>query len=209
MIRLSIASDNRLFRDALAAVLAARPEIDLVGVTSRDAEALVAVSERRCDVVVIDATNGLAPGTASSDAASSAVKILRVGVHDAAEAAPWLRAGASGYLLSDGSLDDLVDAIERVARGEFVGSADIVASLLAAASATTSERSGNDESRKLTLREREIAELLEQGLSNKQIAQRLAIGLATVKTHVRNIIEKLHATSRTQAAVRLRTNKDR
>ena len=115
-------------------------------------------------------------------------------------------AGAAGYVAADGTLEDLVDSIRSVARGELLCSPRIAATLFRALRVQTPEASVDRLALTLTAREREIAPLLERGLSNKEIASQLNIEVATVKNHVHNLLEKLQVGSRGEAAARLRSS---
>jgi DNA-binding NarL/FixJ family response regulator len=107
----------------------------------------------------------------------------------------------AGYVPRDGSLSDLVAAIESAAHGELRCSPKIAASLFQRVARLTDETRHSTAS--LTRREEEIARLIDQGLSNKQIARRLQIEVSTVKNHVHSVLKKLQATRRTLVATRL------
>ena len=113
-------------------------------------------------------------------------------------------AGASGYVPRDGTVDDLETVVESVARGEIECSPRIAASLLRRVGALAAELRGPSPNSSLTAREQEVAELLDQGLTNKEIAQQLSIAVPTVKNHVHRILDKLHVHRRTEAAARLK-----
>jgi DNA-binding NarL/FixJ family response regulator len=110
-----------------------------------------------------------------------------------------VEAGISGYVTREGSLEDLVAVVEGVVRGETIMSPKMVASLVRRVSALAGDRSEEAARARFTLREQQIVDLLKVGLSNKQIAARLGIELATVKNHVHNILEKLHVHRRAEA----------
>jgi len=101
-------------------------------------------------------------------------------------------------------MDDLVNTIHSVARGELLCSPRIAATLFRALHAQGSRPDGDRLALTLTAREREIAPLIDRGLSNKEIAAQLRIEVATVKNHVHNLLEKLQVASRGEAAARLR-----
>jgi two-component system nitrate/nitrite response regulator NarL len=113
----------------------------------------------------------------------------------------WAEAGVSGLLARDVDVDEVAQAVETTARGGTVCSPPLAALLLKRMARSAEERPVTSP---LTSREREIAKLLEQGLSNKEIAARLEIELATVKNHVHSILTKLNARRRGQAAAMLR-----
>jgi two-component system nitrate/nitrite response regulator NarL len=112
----------------------------------------------------------------------------------------YAEAGADGFVTISGSISELVEAIERTAAGELLCSPRIAAQLLRRAAHQAKPTSEDDSARLLTIREQQIFSSLKQGLSNKQIAAALGIAEATVKNHVHHILEKLHVTSRSQAA---------
>jgi DNA-binding NarL/FixJ family response regulator len=118
---------------------------------------------------------------------------------------PLIEAGAAGYLTSDGPLHELVSTMAAVARGEMPCSPGLAAALgrrvvmLAAASDPPAE------ALVLTRREREVADLIEEGLSNKEIARRLSISVMTVKNHVHRLLDKLQVRRRGEAAARIRS----
>jgi DNA-binding NarL/FixJ family response regulator len=116
------------------------------------------------------------------------------------------KAGAAGYIPREGSLQDLLDGIRQVARGEAHYSPRLVAILLQRFTARDTRREPAVE--RLTVRELEIVQLIDQGLTNREIAAQLFIELATVKNHVHNILEKLQLRGRTEAAAWVRTQRD-
>jgi len=123
-------------------------------------------------------------------------------ITDAAEQTvfEFIEAGASGYTLKQSSLNDLLDAIEIVYRGEAVCSPRVAYSVFARiAQLAQSNSTHNENSSTLTIREEEILQLIVKGLTNKQIADKLYISFPTVKNHVHNILEKLGIRSRAEA----------
>ncbi len=114
-----------------------------------------------------------------------------------------LEAGAVGYVVRDGSIQDIVYTIQRAVQGELLCEPRIAARLSRRAAGLAGGR-GFVTGRCLTERERQIIELIDQGLSNKEIARRLAIKIATVKNHVHNILQKLQVSRRGEAAAVMR-----
>lgn len=110
----------------------------------------------------------------------------------------------AGYVLRDASLEELVDTLVSTARGELQCSAQIAGALQRRLADLASQTGGSPELESLTPREWEIAELIHQGLTNKEIAVRLTIEVATVKNHVHRILFKLHARNRAEVAASLR-----
>ena len=112
--------------------------------------------------------------------------------------------GATGYVTRDASATDLVKAVEHAANGEILCPPRIVGALFRRLAVLASERVPNPPLQRLTRREREVALLIGEGQSNRQIAEQLRIEVATVKHHVHNILEKLEVTRRSEAAARVR-----
>jgi two-component system nitrate/nitrite response regulator NarL len=134
-------------------------------------------------------------------APASAVVVLAVPDADG-DLLRFAEAGIAGYLTRDGSRADLIAAITSVERGEAACSPRVAAALLERVALLSTEPAAADGT--LTAREGEILRLIEAGLSNKEIGSRLFIGVPTVKTHVHNILRKLGATRRGEAAARAR-----
>ena len=137
--------------------------------------------------------------------ATPEAKVVALAVSDTEEdVIACAEAGACGYVLRDETLDDLETVVEGVARGEIQCSPRITASLLRRVGTLAAELRGPSPNASLTAREAEVAELLDQGLSNKEIGQRLGIALPTVKNHVHRILDKLHVHRRAEAAARFK-----
>lgn len=113
-------------------------------------------------------------------------------------------AGIGGYVPPDASIEDLVEAVKHAARGEMICSPRVAAALARRIATLASNRPVGSAAPSLTAREMEVLELLEIGLSNKQIANRLSIRLATVKNHVHSILAKLNVRRRGEAVAALR-----
>ncbi len=224
-IRLLVVDDHTLFRRGLTALLARDERVTVVAEAADAGEALRHVAQYQPDVVLLD--NHL-PGVHGIDAlpqllaAQPAPKVLMLTVsEDANDLARALSAGASGYLLKTAEGNELVDAIERVQRGESVVSPEMTGKLVAAyrqALATATEASPPSSAApapaaqaapapaagplsRLSPRERDILREIARGASNKEIARTLDIAETTVKIHVQHILRKLNLTSRVQAAV--------
>jgi len=187
--RVLVVSDIGLYRDGISHLLeeagmdvvANAPDVALIDGAMRTSVAAVrSVRERwpACRVIVLSV----------SDVEGD---VLR-----------FAEAGVAGYLPSDGCRGDLIAAIESVERGEAACSPRVAAALLRRVAGLASAPPAPDAH--LTAREAEILRLIDEGLSNKDIATRLYIGVPTVKTHVHNILRKLGATRRGQAAARVR-----
>lgn len=128
-----------------------------------------------------------------------------MGIPDADEhLIAFAEAGVLGFLEGEATVDELVASVECVARGEASCPPRVAATLLRRITFLTAAPARAADSTALTARERQIVQLIAEGLSNKEIAQRLYIEVATVKNHVHNILEKLQVSSRGEAAARLR-----
>jgi DNA-binding NarL/FixJ family response regulator len=204
MIRVLIVSDIRLYREGLAQVVD-RGTLHVAGAFATVADALGQLSEQPPDVVLLDMANPNAlAGIRSARARLPSAKIVALGVarHDG-DLIACAEAGIAGYIFRDASLDELMATVESAARGELRCSPDVAATLLRRIARLSGDSSTSFESR-LTRREREIVSLVDQGLTNKEIAARLYIEIATVKNHIHNILEKLGVRTRAEAAATLR-----
>jgi len=205
MLRILIAGSTRFYIDGLALLLDRDAAFDVVAVAQSGDELLACAAEVEPDVVLVDL--GLAESIKLLRAVEGApVVVLAVSGHEA-EILACAEAGVSGFVTRDSSFDELAAAVRRAAAGELLCSPRIAAALLSRVAALAADARAPMASvtdTPLTARELEIVELLEQGLSNKEIAVRLSIEVATVKNHVHNILEKLHVTRRGEAAARAR-----
>ncbi len=195
----------RLLREALTATLADCGGIQAFGASSPEAiEAVVAKTRPR--LAVVDA---LHPEAATLIAAVRVrvpkLSVVVLATQDRDEDfLAWTDVGISGYLGPDTSADDLVSAVHRVIAGDVVYPVRLTALLLKRLSTRSSERTTRAGIYTLTSREREIAALLADGLSNKLIGRRLCIAQPTVKNHVHNILAKWDVQSRGEIAARYR-----
>lgn len=207
-IRVLIVADVRFYRDGLADTIARHPRCCVVATASNRADAVERVRETAPDIVLLDTAmhEGL---VAASEIVASApnAKVVAIALDETPHAVlEWAEVGASGYVPRDASLADLIAAIERTARGELQCSAQVAAGMIRrvwALAQVAGDRPGGN-SIPLTPREHEIMRLIDQGMSNKDIARHLGIGVATAKSHVHHILEKLNVRRRSQASARLR-----
>ncbi len=169
------------------------------------AAAVSQVQKEAADVVLLDArTPNAINAVRQLLSAELGFRILALSVPELEpEVMRFVEAGVAGYVREDATLDELVQATESVARGETLCSPRIAAALVRRVAALAAERDANDPTTRLTSREREVVSLIEQGLSNKEIARRLSIELSTAKNHVHNILEKLGAKRRTEAVAHI------
>jgi two-component system nitrate/nitrite response regulator NarL len=203
-VRVLLVTDVQLYRELLGAALAADERIELAGSAPRDVAAM-AVGMFEPGVVVVDTACVSVPdGLRALAAALPDARIVAVGVPDDDDSVlQVLEAGAAGYVTAAQPLPELVAAIEAAAQGELPCpprlSAALAKRMAALAAGGTRSRNGDA----LTPRQREIASLIADGLSNKQIARRLSIEHATVKNHVHGILVKLGVGRRDQVATQL------
>lgn len=205
-IRLLIVAGVRLYRDGLAASLGLRATLEVLATATTADEALARAVALAPDVVVLDMAmrDGRTLVRALHDELPR-VRVVAFAVDDdEAAILACVEAGASAFVPSDGTTEDLVEAVHGATRGEMLCSPRAVASLCRRLHDLSRSSSAADVLAGLTTREREILALIEAGMANKEIARRLHIELATVKNHVHSILEKLGVGSRAEAAARAR-----
>ncbi|HEY4304625.1 MAG TPA: response regulator transcription factor [Gemmatimonadaceae bacterium] len=204
--RIALLADVRFYREGLVRALERCPEIHMVGSAPVNTAGFELLTTTTPEFVLCEIGAARLPETVDSilDALPSAkVVVIAIGDEEL-NAVACAEAGAAGYVSCEASIEDLIATIECVARGEFPCSAR-VASLLARRLRSLAVRdTPADATPTLTAREWQIVRLLEDGLSNKEIAGNLGIVVSTVKNHVHHILEKTQASRRTQAAARLR-----
>ncbi len=210
MIRALVASDIRLYREGLAEGLRSSGRVELVGTAADAAASIAAAGDLGPDVVLVDlAMTGWEETVRDLVAAGDEIGVVVLGVREVEdEVLACAEAGVSGYVTREASLDELVDVVESVARGESLCSPRISALLLRRVTEMSGSRRQPVLADRLTPREAQIVGLIDEGLSNKQIAGRLSIELATVKNHVHNILEKLQVERRGEAAAQMRARPD-
>ena len=197
-LRVMVVDDHALFRRGLEMVLSQEPDIELVGEASDGAEAVERATELMPDVVLMDVRMPRRSGIEAAGQIKDMlphVKILMLTISDEeADLYDAIKAGASGYLLKDRtSVRELSKAIKIVRSGGAVMSPNIARTVMRYFAEPTAPDSG------LSRREREVLSLLSQGLMYKEIGNKLAISLDTVRKHLGSIYRKLHVHSRTDA----------
>jgi len=204
-IALVLIEDNRLLREGIAAMIHSQPGFNVLVASADVDEALRKVREARPDIVLLDCgledhdSVGL---TATVHREVPAAKVIVMGLLAGEEdVSEFVRAGASGFIMKDAVFEEFLDTIRAVARGSRVLPRALTNSLFE----QIVVRSGGSKAKKLeavrlTSREREVVNLLSEGLSNKEIAIRLHIAVYTVKSHVHNVLEKLALRSRLEVA---------
>ena len=201
-ISVLIAVAVRLYRDGLAGALREHKHLRIAGTAATSLDAHAAVRALQPDVVVVDVSLddvvGLMRALRAEEPQSH---ILAFAVQeDISTILEYAEAGADGFVTANASIVELIEAIKRTAAGELLCSPRIAAELLRHAAQRTRQQAGCDVARLLTVREQQVFSLLKQGRTNKQIATALHTAEATVKNHVHHILEKLHVTTRSQAA---------
>lgn len=201
-ITILIAVAVRLYRDGLAVTLNAQEHLHIEGTAATPLEAQAAVRDLQPDVVIIDVSfEDVLSLMRTLRAECPKSRILALAVReDITTILDYASAGADGFVTANGSVAELVEAIERTAGGELLCSPRIAAQLLRRASHQASRQAAYGVGQALTGREQQVLSLLKQGWSNKEIASALAIAEATVKNHVHHVLEKLQVTTRGQAA---------
>jgi two-component system, NarL family, nitrate/nitrite response regulator NarL len=194
----------RLYREGLAASLAGRDHLSISTTNASRPDALAKVREIGADVVVVDmAVRESLDLVCDLRREALPTKILAFGVEEVtADILDCAEAGAAGYVTADASIDELVTAIERIAREELICSPQIAATLFQRVSEAGSHDGPMTQARSLTNRERQVLRLIQQGYSNKEIAENLNIAEPTVKNHVHHLLEKLEVSTRAQAIAR-------
>lgn len=208
MIKVLVMSGVRLYREGMADILGRRSGIEITGTAATVDEVSAALRGSSPHVLLLDMpiTEGRAV-VQNATRTDTDVKVVALGVTESEdEVIAWAEAGVAGYVSREASSDDLAATIQAVARGETLFSPRMAAALLRRLAARTAGANLGDAgpTATLTARERRIVELIDQGLSNKEIASQLCIELSTVKNHVHNILEKLHVHRRSQAAALVR-----
>lgn len=208
-VRVVVLADVRLYRDGLVLVLSGRSDVDVVGHGPANRDGITLVCSLAPNIVLIEAP--AAQGTTivrDLAARLPTARVVAYGVSgDDRESIGCAEAGVAGYVPMDATSEELIATALSVARGEFACSPRIAALMLRRLSALAAERQTASGDGVLTPRERQVGELIDDGLSNKEIAVCLGIEVSTVKNHVHNLMEKLHAKRRVQAAARIRRAK--
>jgi two-component system, NarL family, response regulator LiaR len=201
-IRLLLADDHRMFRQGLREVIERKTDYLVVGEAGTGREALAQVAALAPDIVLLDIQMPEMDGVAVAKELARthpAVKIIMLTMYRQDQhLLDAIKAGARAYLLKDADADELIDVIGRVARGEAVLDPAMTLPVLDAFRRLSDQQ---EDGEALTVREREILQLLAEGLDNRTIATRLYLSEKTVGNRLSEIFAKLGVTNRTQAAL--------
>jgi len=202
VIRVLLADDQRVVREGLGMLVGLLDGIELVATAADGEEALALAAEHNPDVVLMDLRMPRMDGIEAIRrlAARGTSSIALTTYADDASVLGALRAGARGYLTKDAGAEEIRAAVEAVARGEAALDPAIQHHVLAAVSAPA-EPAALETPDDLTPREIEVLQLIAEGLTNAEIAERLVVSAATVKSHVNHIFAKIGARDRAQAVV--------
>ena len=201
--RVLVVDDHPIFRDGLAALIAATSDMEVVGTADDGPDAVAIAAAGGVDVVLMDLnlpsmTGVEATAQIAALSAPPAVLVITM-VDDDDTVVAALRAGARGYVLKGAPGDEIVAAVQTVAAGGAVFGAGVAAQVLSRTSTPSRETDAQDDS--LTAREREVLALIAEGSSNAQIARSLGLSTKTVQNYVSRILDKLQLADRTQAAL--------
>lgn len=205
-IALVLIDDNRLLREGIVAMVRSQQGFKVLAASADAVEALKKVREAKPDIVLVDfglEDHDSLSLTATVHAEVPEARVIVMGLLPLQEdVANYVRAGASGFIMKDASFDEFFATIRAVAAGAQVLPSQLTNSLFSQIVRNVARKNEPQllEAVRLTTRERQVIDLLGEGLSNKEIAGRLHIAVHTVKSHVHNVLEKLALHSRLEVA---------
>ncbi|MBE0669151.1 MAG: response regulator transcription factor [Anaerolineales bacterium] len=210
-IRILLVNEIRLIGNVIAASLEDEPDIHIVACVTTPEEALNMIYENQVDIALVSTRlpdQGALNLTRAITEVASNTKVLALGLtEEKTRVLRYVEAGASGYILKDDSLENLISIVRNVQDGKVFISPQIAAAMMERLSELAQMFSDVDVDKAveagLTPRELEVLELIGKDLTNQQVAEKLFIELGTVKNHVHNILEKLNVSSRREAAAYL------
>ncbi len=204
-IRMLVADDHAIIREGLCKILEFEKDIEVVGEAKNGIEAAQKVKDLVPDIVLMDIDMPELDGIATTrmiKKESPHTKVIILTVHKEEEHLfSAIKAGAIGYILKEDDSKNLLSSIRAAFKGETLLSPSIAIQLLNEFKQITDKEVSRDLLNLLTKREQEVLKQISTGKSNKEIADFLCISEATVKTHITNILQKLHVNDRTQAAI--------
>jgi DNA-binding NarL/FixJ family response regulator len=202
-IKVLLVDDHAVVRQGLRTFLELQDDMTVAGEAANGEEAIAQAKQTQPDIVLLDLMMPKMGGVKATPhiiaACPQARVIILTSFGEDDQVIPAIRAGAQGYLLKDIPPHDLVQAVREAYQGKAQLHPDVAKKLMLAVAAPAASSPSPEPD--LTEREREVLRLIAQGLNNQQIAQQLTISEKTVKTHVSNILGKLHVDDRTQAAI--------
>lgn len=201
-IRILIADDHPLFREGVAQSLSGVPDFTVVGQAGSGEEAFLLVSDLLPDLLLLDVTMPGDGGIVTAGKVAAAWPVVRIMMLTVAEDQDTLmaalKAGARGYVLKGVTARDLANAVRVVAGGDIYISPALAGGILFE---LTANKQAHDPLTSLTDREREILQLVAEGLTNREIGERLHLAEKTVKHYMTNVLQKLQVRSRVEAAL--------
>jgi two-component system NarL family response regulator len=205
VIRVMIADDHALFRQALKTVLDGEPDLELVAEASDGEEAVRVAEECAPDVVLMDVRMpklaGIEAARQLKESAPTTKVVMLTVSDDEEDLFDAIKAGASGYLLKEINPDEVARAVRQIQAGQSLLSPSMASKLLTEFATMTKRAEERPYHPRLTEREMEVLKLVAQGMTNREIGKSLHISENTVKNHIRNILEKLHLNSRMEAVI--------
>lgn len=202
--RLMLVDDHALFRSALATLIAGQDDMEIVAQADSGKSALSLAQEQMPDLILMDINMADGDGLEATRMIKQQLPYVKVCMLTASDDDDLLfeaiRSGAQGYLIKHMNPDEFVRELRRQLHGEPVISEDVAAKIVRAVASRSKATTDSQVLSSFTPREVEVLKLVGQGLSNREIANQLAIAENTVKNHLRNILQKLHFDNRVQAA---------
>ncbi|MFZ5808468.1 MAG: response regulator [Chloroflexota bacterium] len=208
LYRILLADDHNLFREGLAGILNAQPDLTIVGQAMDGLEAYALALELRPDLIIMDIKMPLCDGLEAArliHSEWSEARILMLTIHDEEEKLfEAIKAGACGYLLKNSNAAEFIAGVHSALHDEGPLPPKLAFRLLQefAHHSVPLPHASSASSSALTDREQEVLQWLAQGATDKEIAHQMGLSIHTIKTHVRNILNKLHANNRRQASLR-------
>jgi len=215
MIPLLLIEDNRLLREGILAIIKKDPDLKVVAATGSSEEAVRSARKLKPHLILLDL--GLRDQNSlrvlkmlKKELPSSKVVIMDL-IPTQEDIIEFVKAGASGFIVKDATAVDFLKTVRSVAQGTNVLPPPLTGSLFSQIIEHTASMSNSQkmESVRMSKREREVIELIADGLSNKEIAQRLHVATYTIKSHVHNVLEKLALHSRLEIAAYIASTKER
>ncbi|MGI6149342.1 MAG: response regulator [Limnochordia bacterium] len=201
-IRVLVIDDHEMVRRGLVSYLETEDDIEVVGEAGDGAEAITLCESLQPDVILMDLIMENADGITATKAIKSKFPetqiIILTSFVEEKLIFPALEAGALSYLLKTTTAEEIVRAIRSAQKSQSVIEPKVASRMVSRLQSASGAKSPHDD---LTERELEVLRLIGEGLTNQEIADKLFIGVKTVKTHVSNILSKLGVTDRTQAAI--------